>query len=524
MRFLFFVLAILSIDSCHTSTIRDSIVFADNPVIAHRGAWKDKNLPQNSIASLKHAIELGCTGSEFDVRMTKDHVLVVTHDPHYNGVLVETSTYAELSKFKLSNGELLPKLEDYLKAGMEKNPATGLVVEIKPSKTSGYNEQVTKKVMEMVKTLNAEKYIHFYISFSYDILKQIKSIDPNASVQYLDGSKAPKVLADDKIDGMDYLINVFKRHPQWIEGAKEKKLLLNAWTVDKEKDMDWLLDVNFDYITTNQPELLLKKTSEPSKKEVAWKLVWSDEFEGHGRIDTTKWSYEQGMKRNQEMQYYTDSLKNVRVENGMLVIEAHQSKVKNDLFVSKDAKGWKKNTEYANYTSGSLTTKGHAEWTYGRIEIRAKLPKGIGVWPAFWMIGENYDAVGWPECGEIDIMEYVGFAPDSIFGTIHTKAYNHLKGTQKGKKIKIDNPSDSFHTFVLEWTPETMDFILDNTIYNHIQNEHKSTAEWPFDQNFHLKINLAIGGMLGGRKGVDDSIFPQQLVVDYVRVYQKNDK
>ena len=139
------------------------------------------------------------------------------------------------------------------------------------------------------------------------------------------------------------------------------------------------------------------------------------------------------------------------------------------------------------------------------------------------MLGENRDAVGWPEAGEIDIMEHVGFESDSIFGTVHTKAFNHMKGTEKGKKIFIEEPYDSFHNFTVEWTPEKMDFMLDNTIYNSFNNEHKTTAEWPFDQKFYLILNVAVGGMLGGQKGVEDAIFPQQMQIDYVRVFEKKE-
>ncbi len=139
------------------------------------------------------------------------------------------------------------------------------------------------------------------------------------------------------------------------------------------------------------------------------------------------------------------------------------------------------------------------------------------------MLGANKDNVNWPECGEIDIMEHVGFNQDSIFGTIHTKAYNHMIGTQKGKKIFINKPYDSYNIFAIEWTPEKIDFILNDTVYNHIKNEHKTTDEWPFDQDFHLKINIAVGGMLGGKKGIDDTIFPQQMLIDYVRVFQQKE-
>ncbi len=256
-----------------------------------------------------------------------------------------------------------------------------------------------------------------------------------------------------------------------------------------------------------------------------YKLVWTDEFDYTGKPDPTKWGYELGFIRNNEKQYYTDSLKNVRVDNGYLIIEAHKERIANKDFRSESFKdkSWLHyipKIETADYTSASLTTQDLAEWTYGKIEVKAKLPEGVGLWPAIWMLGENKAEVGWPKCGEIDIMEHVGYEKDSIFGTIHTKAYNHMIGTQRGKKIFIDKPYNEFHIYSIEWTPEKMDFLLDDVVYNHIENEHKTTDEWPFDQNFHFKLNIAIGGGLGGKKGIDDSVFPQQMVIDYVRVYQ----
>ena len=265
-----------------------------------------------------------------------------------------------------------------------------------------------------------------------------------------------------------------------------------------------------------------KKTISPSKD---YQLVWADEFENEGKPDPANWAYEYGFIRNNEKQYYTDSLKNVRVTDGHLIIEARKEKIANAKFKSEDYKdkSWLQyipKIDTAQYTSASLTTIDLAEWTYGKIEVKAKLPGGVGQWPAIWMLGANREEVGWPKCGEIDIMEHVGFNKDSIFGTIHTQAYNHMIGTQRGKKIFIDKPYDTFHIFSLEWTPEKMDFLLDGVVYNHIKNEHKSTDEWPFDQPFHLKLNIAIGGGLGGQKGIDDSVFPQQMVIDYVKVYQ----
>lgn len=238
--------------------------------------------------------------------------------------------------------------------------------------------------------------------------------------------------------------------------------------------------------------------------ETEYKLVWSDEFEGAGQLDSEKWAYEIGFIRNEEEQYYTDSLKNVRLADGFLIIEAHKEPRQND----------------ASYSSASITTKNLAEWQYGKIEVRAKLAKGVGMWPAIWMLGENWKEVGWPECGEIDIMEHVGFDKDVIFGTVHTEAFNHTIGTEVGKSVFVDSPYEEFHVYAVEWTPEKIDFILDGTVYHQFENVGKTEAEWPFDQPFHLKLNLAVGGSWGGQQGIDESVFPQQMTVDYARVYQ----
>jgi beta-glucanase (GH16 family) len=264
-----------------------------------------------------------------------------------------------------------------------------------------------------------------------------------------------------------------------------------------------------------------KETTTDNSKD-GYTLVWSDEFETDGKPDPAKWTYEIGFIRANEKQYYTDSLKNTRIENGNLIIEARKEWIKNETPPFFERPDYVDTTDSAAYTSASLTTRGIVDWKYAKIEIKAKLPKGRGTWPAFWMLGRNWGKTAWPECGEIDIMEHVGYDPEVVHGTIHTKAYNHVLKTQKGKTITVDNPFDKYHIYALEWTPEKIEFLVDGKVYNSIQNEHKTTAEWPFDQAFHLKLNLAIGGGWGGQKGIDDSIFPQQMVVDYVRVYQKN--
>lgn len=253
-----------------------------------------------------------------------------------------------------------------------------------------------------------------------------------------------------------------------------------------------------------------------------YELVWADEFNYKGKPDSKKWGYETGYLRNHELQYYTGRKENVRVENGNLLIEARREKVKNISFRSFADTNWRFNREFSEYTSASVTTQNLAEWTYGKLEIRAKLPKGIGSWPAIWMLGANIGEVGWPKCGEIDIMEHVGFDPNVIHGTAHTQTYNHMRGTQLGKKIPVDDVFNTYHVYSIEWTPERIDFLVDGVVYNTVFNQHKTTDEWPFDQNFHLKINNAVGGDWGGQKSIDDPSFPQRMFVDWVRVYQLN--
>lgn len=236
----------------------EKIKFADNEVVAHRGAWKANKLPENSIAALRHAIELECTGSEFDVRMTGDNILVVVHDKKHNSRLIEESTYAELAEEKLKNGEILPTLKETLLVGMTNNTTTGLVVEIKPSITKERGQLIATKVVELINELNAEAYIHTFISFDYDMLLKILELNPNAKVEYLNGEKTPAELAKDGITGLDYNLNVYKRNPQWITEAKALGMTLNVWTVNKKKDLKFFLDHDFDCISTNKPERLFK--------------------------------------------------------------------------------------------------------------------------------------------------------------------------------------------------------------------------------------------------------------------------
>lgn len=230
-----------------------------NAIVAHRGAWKKNNLPENSIASLKHAIDMQLAGSEFDVWRTADDSLVINHDAHYNKLLIEETNYEDLIKFKLSNGEKLPTLHEYITEGKRNNKHTLLVCEIKPSEISKERgKQTAIKTVETIKKLKADK-ITSYISFDYEILKQIQQIDPKASLQYLEGNKSPAEVKRDNISGVDYHFSVFQKHPEWIKEAKDNKIILNVWTVNDADVMDWIIGNNFDYITTNEPELLAER-------------------------------------------------------------------------------------------------------------------------------------------------------------------------------------------------------------------------------------------------------------------------
>jgi glycerophosphoryl diester phosphodiesterase len=259
--FIFASCGLLLLTACSvTQKSKTNVKFAKNPVVAHRGAFKKNGFPENSIASLREAIRLKCTGSEFDVRMTADDSLIINHDPHFNKLEIEKTTYGELSQYRLSNGEKLPTLREYLLAGLEANDLTRLVLEIKPSGISKERgKQIAERSVALVKELNATS-MTVYISFDYDILKKVIEVDSAASTQYLNGEKSPEQLKTDGIAGADYHFSVFKKNPDWIGQAKKYKLILNAWTVNDAETMDWLLKSGFDFITTNEPELLLEKT------------------------------------------------------------------------------------------------------------------------------------------------------------------------------------------------------------------------------------------------------------------------
>ncbi len=243
------------------------------------------------------------------------------------------------------------------------------------------------------------------------------------------------------------------------------------------------------------------------EKNNSWQLTWSDEFNYEGLPDSTKWDYDVGGHGwgNHELEYYTSSdTLNAVVRDGLLHIKAV-----------------KQNDSANPYSSARLITKQKGDWLYGKIEVSAKLPAGRGLWPAIWMLPTTWEYGGWPASGEIDIMEHVGYMPDSVFFTVHTKAYNHRIDTQRSKGIFVPDVYSKFHVYGIEWTREKIDFMLDDQIVFTYKNSVKGFEEWPFDKKFHLLLNLAVGGDWGGAKGVDTNVFPALFLIDYVRVFQK---
>lgn len=245
----------------------------------------------------------------------------------------------------------------------------------------------------------------------------------------------------------------------------------------------------------------------------AWKLVWADEFDGSGLPDTSKWNYDTSRNQlgwfNNELQYYArDRLENARVEGGKLIITARKERLTSA-------------SDYGNqaYTSARLITQGKASWMYGFFEVRAKLPCGLGTWPAIWMLGTQGT---WPDDGEIDIMEQTGHNKNEVLGTIHTRAYNFFNGTLgggQGAKLPLADACTSFHNYQLTWTAEKIVLGVDGINYFEYANpKNGDYGRWPFSKPQFLILNLAIGGDLGG--AVAPNFVSQQMEVDYVRVYQ----
>lgn len=243
-----------------------------------------------------------------------------------------------------------------------------------------------------------------------------------------------------------------------------------------------------------------------------WQLVWSDEFDRDGAPNSAKWDYDLGSDGwgNQELQHYTARRENARIEHGRLVIETRHEK-----------------GEGRAYTSARLVTRGKADWQYGRIEVRAKLPAGRGTWPAIWMLPVQHTLGSgfWPDIGEIDLMEHVGYEPGVVHGSLHNQQHNGDKG---GKPVTaqtlVPDASEAFHTYAVEWGAEEIRIFVDDVCYFTDRKNGADWRRWPYQQRFYLILNVAVGGLWGGAKGVDETAFPARMEIEFVRVYRRAGK
>jgi beta-glucanase (GH16 family) len=258
------------------------------------------------------------------------------------------------------------------------------------------------------------------------------------------------------------------------------------------------------------------QTAAAPTKSMDWTLAWSDEFNGPSGsgVDRSKWVLETGGGgwSNQELEYYTDRGANASVRDGNLAIKAISEKYTGSDGVSR------------NYTSARLKTLGKFSQTYGRFEARIKIPGGQGMWPAFWMLGDDFDKVGWPACGEIDIMENIGKEPAIIHGSIHGPGYVGGTGIEASYKLPAKQRfADDFHVFTIEWDSDSVSFYVDHDLYVRRSRADLQPAwKWVFDKPFFLILNLAVGGDWPGNPD-STTVFPQTMLVDYVRVYQRSD-
>jgi beta-glucanase (GH16 family) len=267
------------------------------------------------------------------------------------------------------------------------------------------------------------------------------------------------------------------------------------------------------YSQDNRPPADTPSVVRPGKYDPDYweraELVWSDEFDGEA-LNPENWRFQTGAGGwgNHEWQNY--------VENGVAEVSGGTLKI----IARKTGPGQR----VGDYESARLNSK--RSFTYGRLEIRARIPeyRGYGIWPALWMLGSNIGSVGWPACGEIDIMEYVSYAPDQVHFSLHSTAHNHRKGTQiTTGPVELETAEEAFHNYGVLWTPDSLQFYLDdpaNVLLNFDRPDPATPENWPFAQPFYFLMNIAVGGDWGGQKGVDDTIFPAVMEVDYVRVYQ----
>ena len=273
-----------------------------------------------------------------------------------------------------------------------------------------------------------------------------------------------------------------------------------------------IITVCFFFFACSEEEMVSQNKEINDWEIEGWNIVWQDEFDKDS-LDFTKWSHEIGGHGwgNNELQFYTDSDSNSYVENGNLILKAQ---------VVPQGIGSSKGLRY--YSSARLRTYGKGDWKYGRIEVKAKVASGQGIWPAIWMLPTDWLFGGWPSSGEIDIMEHVGYDLGVVHGSVHTEAYNHKINTQRSSARKIANVDTEFHVYSIIWDKDKISFFIDDVQYFLFENDQQGNYKtWPFDQRFHLLINIAVGGDWPGNPD-NSTNFPRKMLVDYVRVYEKS--
>lgn len=275
--------------------------------------------------------------------------------------------------------------------------------------------------------------------------------------------------------------------------------------------MNFIKNNQFTFLLMMIPFIIISQNDTSPTAYKGWELVWHDEFNGSGLPDSSKWSYDEGGHGwgNNEQQYYlANSLENTYLKDGQLHIVAV-----------------KKEYENRNYTSAKLTTYNKIHQKYGKVEVKAKLPQGKGSWPAIWMLPVTIRTKEepWPLCGEIDIMEHVGKDPGMVHTSLHSELYNHVKRTQITHFERLNDVFNEFHTYGIEWDENSIKFVFDGKLFYETfkgQDGRVATNEgWPFDKPYFLILNVAVGGNWGGE--IDETIFPNEMIVDYVRIFKK---
>lgn len=330
-----------------------------------------------------------------------------------------------------------------------------------------------------------------------------------------DASYSKKIPGLEKTKGYDLALKVTTNQPLSLaiivtNKDQDKVYFEELVTVDKVLDTSLFFYMAYDTDPDPLVKIVMKQGNQAkieglTLQKAKGALYFADEFDVNGLPNPNYWGYETGGSGfgNAELQYYTaENTKNSEIVDGFLYIRAIKEKIGSN-----------------PYSSARLKTIGKVDAKYKRIEVRAKLPVGVGTWPAIWMMPTASSYGTWPASGEIDIMEHVGYDPDIIHGTVHTADYNHKKGTHRYGLLYVPKVESTFHDYVIEWSPYQIDFYVDDYLYFTFDHEGTGTGAWPFDKDFYLILCLAIGGQWGGQQGIDPTITQAEMVVDYVRYY-----